>query len=138
MDASNQAVGKTSVEKGFLEETGLGVGAIKDGNVGKGVTGAGEFGDFIDEIGSFIEAGTGGVEADALAAGVFGPEIENGMGGVFGDNLIGGLKDGLGGAVVLFEVDGGNFGKILDEIIDVVIVGTTPGVDGLAGIGDGG
>ena len=50
------------------------------------------------------------------------------------DDGHGRVQDVLGGAVVLFEQDGARLGEILQEALDVAIIGATPAVDGLIGV----
>ena len=46
------------------------------------------------------------------------------------------FEDDLGGAVILFEADGLNGGKVFFELENVFDVGAAPGVDGLIFVAD--
>ncbi len=55
---------------------------------------------------------------------------------VDGDDGVGGVEDGLGGAVVLLQVDDAGVRVVALEVEDVAQVGGAPGVDGLVGVAD--
>ncbi len=69
-----------------------------------------------------------------LAAHLFGPQRLGLAHGVVGDHGVGGMEDGLGGAVVLLQHDGGGIGKGLLELQDVGDVGPSEPVDGLVAV----
>ena len=50
------------------------------------------------------------------------------------DHRVGGVEDGLGGAIVLLEQDGRGVGEVLLEVEDVADVGPTEGIDRLVGV----
>ena len=67
-----------------------------------------------------------------------GPEFEDGVGAVFANDGMGGVKDGLRRTVVLFQVDGGEVGKVFFKAHEVLIVGAAEGINTLGGVTDGG
>ena len=121
----------------FFEDTGLGVGPDEDGHVAVGfvadfvavVDGAG------DVIG-FVVFGLGLVMDDLVARRVFRPKCLSRPAFVVVDDGVGGVQDGLGRAVILFELDRRCVGIVPGKVDDVADVGTAPGVDTLVGIAD--
>ena len=137
--AADDAVGDAAAEEGFFDDAGLGVGAIHDGDVAGAPVVEGDLGfDFAgDEVG-FVGFGVALVDDGADAFVVLGPKLfVDAFGGAIDDG-IGDTEDGFGGAVVLFEADGGGLGEVAFEVEDVADVGGAPGVDGLVGVADDG
>ena len=123
--------------KGLFQDSGLGVGAVHDGDVAGGVVviplEAFDFpGDGLGLVLLVICLGHGYGDAEAIV----GPEALVLALPVAGDDVVGGVEDGLGGAVVLLKEDGPGAGEVLFEAEDVADVGVTPRIDGLVGVAD--
>ena len=76
----------------------------------------------------------GPVPGDPVALARVGPQRLRLPGHVVGDHRIGGIEDGLGGAEVLVEGDGGGVGERLLELEDVGDVRPPEPVDGLVAV----
>ena len=72
-----------------------------------------------------------GIELDRLAFAAVGPQILAEAVGVLGDQSVGGLENGAGGAVVLFELDDFGAGEILLEADHVLDFCAAPTIDRL-------
>ena len=137
--AADQAIGDAAAQEGFFDDAGLGIGAVADGDVaGAPVAGGDALFDFAGDVVGFVGFGVGLVDDGAVAFGVVGPEFFVDAFGGFVDDGVGDAADGFGGAVVLFEADGGGGGEVALEVEDVADVGGAPGVDGLVGVADDG
>ena len=88
-----------------------------------------------DVIG-FVVFGLGLVMDDLVARRVFRPKCLSRPAFVVVDDGVGGVQDGLGRAVILFELDRRCVGIVPGKVDDVADVGTAPGVDTLVGIAD--
>ena len=75
-------------------------------------------------------------DGDRVALPAVGPQVLGLAPRVVGDDGVGGVEDGLGGAVVLVEHDHLGVGIVLLELQDVADVGAAPGVDALVGVAD--
>ena len=82
----------------------------------------------------FVAIGVGEEFGDESSVGILGEEFFRDTSGVVLDDGVGGVEDGRGGAVVLLKLDQLCVGEVLGEGHDVVIVGTSPGVDALVGV----
>ena len=115
----------------FLEDTGLRVGSVEDCDLAVGDPGADEAVDLPDHELGFVSLVPGHDAGDRVALPVCRPQFlgvtfcQSGLDGLGGD------KDRLGRAVVLFEADRGALGEVLFELQDVADVCATPSVDRL-------
>ncbi len=117
----------------------LRVGAIEHGAAREIFLGAGFAEVSLDAVGDeerFVLAVGSFVVADERAALAGGPERLALALGVVRDDGDCAFEDDLGGAVVLFEADGADLGKVLLELEDVLDVGAAPAVDGLVLVAD--
>ena len=137
--AADHLVRQPDADQDILDGAGLGVGAVEDGDVaGTEVAFVLEPVDFLgDELG-FVVLVLADVADDLLAVALRGPQPLLRPVGVAGDDRVGGAEDGLGGAVVLLELDGAGVRVVLLELHDVADVGAAEGVDGLVRVADDG
>ena len=84
--------------------------------------------------GRFLLRRIGFVDCHFRAGGIFRGQILVQPPIVVGNQAAGGLQDGLGGAVVLFQGDGATVRVILLKTHQVPQVGVAPGIDGLVRI----
>ena len=84
---------------------------------------------FLDLVGRFHQG-------DALALDVVRPQPLVRPPPVVLDDMVGGVQDGLGGAVVLFQLDDGGVGKVALEVQDDLDVRAPEGVDALVVVAD--
>ena len=135
-DAADDFIGDMHVKKSFFKSIGLGIGAVKDGEVGKiGVVFL-KIEDFHGDVGGFGGFILEVFDVDGLASFGVGEEGFVGASFVFVNDFLRGGEDILGGAVVLFEFDDFGAREILFEVEDVGEVGAAPGVDGLPVVAD--
>ncbi len=71
-----------------------------------------------------------GIEGDGIAFAGICPQLLAETTEVVGDQAVGGLEDGVGGAIVLLQPDDLRR-EVLVELLDVLDLGTAPAVDGL-------
>jgi len=137
--AADDAIGDATSEEGLLDDAGLGVGAIHDGDVaGAPVAFRDVSFDLLGDEISFVGFGVGLVNDGVDALVVVGPELLVDAFGSAVDDGVGDAEDGFGGAVVLFETNDGGVREVTLEVEDVADVGGAPGVDGLVGVADDG
>ena len=110
--AADQPVRDTVAHEGLFQDARLGVGAVHDGDVARSV--------FVVSLEAFDFAGDGlGLVLLVVGLGhgygdaeaVVGPEALLLALPVAGNNVVGGVEDGLGGAVVLLQEDGPGAGE---------------------------
>ncbi|CAH0327285.1 hypothetical protein SRABI128_05950 [Microbacterium sp. Bi128] len=130
--AADHLVGQAHADQDVLDRAGLGVGAVENGHVaGAQVALILEPVNFLgDELGLVVFV-LADVAHDLLAVALGRPEPFLRPVGVAGDHRVGGAEDGLGGAVVLLELDGAGVRVVLLELHDVADVRAAEGVDGL-------
>ena len=92
--------------------------------------------DVLADVARFVHFVDGGVDAYCRAALAVAPQGFAEAVAVLCDDGVGSIKDGLGGAVVLFETDGGERRKIAFQLQDVFDTRAAPAVDGLVVITD--
>ena len=88
-----------------------------------------------DEAGLVVLV-VGDVADDQLALARVGPQPLLAAAGVAGDDGVGRGQDVLGGAVILFQQDGGGVRVVAFEVLDVADGGAAERVDGLVGVTD--
>ncbi len=134
---AHDLVRQADADEHLLEDTGLRVGAIEDGDAG-GDRGprVGELVDALRNPGRLVVLVLGDVAVDLLAGTGLGPEVLRFAVGVSCDDGIGGGQDRLGGAVVLLQQDRGRVRVVALELEDVADARATECVDGLVGVSD--
>ena len=134
---ADDLVGQPDADEHLLEHPRLGVGAVEDRDVGRprGLV-VGEPVDLLGDEPRLVVLVVGDVADDAGAVAGVGPQLLGLAALVVADHGVGGVEDGLGGAVVLLEQDRGGVGEVLLEVEDVADVGAAEGVDGLVGVAD--
>ena len=135
--AADHLVGQPDADQDVLDGPGLGVGAVEDRDVaGTEVALVLQPVDFLgDELGLVVLV-LADVADDLLAVALGRPEPLLRPVRVAGDHRVGGAEDGLGGAVVLLELDGAGVRVVLLELHDVADVRAAEGVDGLVRVAD--
>ena len=127
---AHDRIGDAGAQALFFKQPGLRVGAVEDHEVAIAQP-VPEARDLIDHKARLIVPVEGLIEDNRLAGGVGGPQRLAVSVRVVLDDLPRGLQDGLGGAIVLFELHDGGIEIVLFEFQDVAHVGTTPPVDRL-------
>ena len=131
-ETADQPVGDPATQQDVLEGPRLGVGAVEDGEVGEGVlTGADQPLDLAADRERLLALVVDGDEPDRLAAAALGPEPLGGAVLIEPDHGVGGVEDGLAGAVVLLQGHHPGVGEVLLELEDVADVGAPEAVDRL-------
>ena len=92
--------------------------------------------DLVDHVAGLVVLVLGLVAGDGDPASFVRPQVLRGALGVVGDDRVGGVEDGLGGAIVLIEDDHPGVGVVLLEIGDVADVRAPKPVDRLVGVAD--
>ncbi len=124
-------------EAGFFEGTGLGIGAVEDGEIGEGAFLCGrERANRVDDVGGLFLFIFRFEDGEGLAARLCRPEFFVALMGVLGDDGAGRVENGLGRAVVLVERDNRCFGIVFLEVEDVSDIRLTPTVDRLVIVAD--
>ncbi len=134
-DAADHPVRHADPDEHLLEGTRLGVGAVEHRHVARlGVLGVGQPVDLVGDVLGLVVLGVGHPADDPLAVAGVRPEPLLGTPRVAGDHRVGGVQDGLGGAVVLLQHDGGGAGEVGLEGQDVADRGAAERVDRLVGV----
>jgi len=108
----------------------LGIGAVENGDVIEGEAVARDvFEDAIGDKFGFLFFALGDEDANFFTGATGAPEFFFVAVGVVFDEGVGRLENGVGAPVVLVEEDGFCAGEISFEVEDVLVAGTTPGVD---------
>ncbi len=133
--AAHQAIGDAAADEGLLEGAGLGVGAVHDGEGARrvGVV-LGERLHLFGHEGRLLLFVVGLAHHHPRATLVLRPQALLLALAVDADDVVGRIEDGLGGAIVLLQIDDAGVGEIALEVEDVAQVGCPPGVDGLVGV----
>lgn len=96
-----------------------------------------ELADLASDVLGFVLFVFGFVDADGLSPTLGGFEFEDGMVFAVGaDDGVGGVEDGLGGAVVLGELKHMGVGVVGFEVENVFDGGAAEGIDGLGHVAD--
>ena len=134
---ADDLVGQPDADEHLLEHSGLGVGAVEDRDVGRPrVRVVGEPVDLLGDEPRLVVLVVGDVADDARAVAGVGPQLLGLAALVVADHGVGGVEDGLRGAVVLLEQDRRRVGEVLLEVEDVADVGAAERVDRLVGVAD--
>jgi len=134
-DATNDLVGQADPDEHLLEDPGLGVGAVEDRHISRpGVAVVDEPVDFSGHPVGLGVLGVGDVADDRVAAAGLAPQPLGFTGGVTVDHGVGGVQDGLGGAVVLLQQDRPGIGEVPLELQDIANRRAPERVDRLVGI----
>ena len=128
--AADDAVRDAVSLEGILDGVRLGIGAVEDGAVFE-AGGPGQSQDAAGDEVCLLGAVGGGVDRDLVAFAVVGPEGLALAAVVVGDDGVGGVQDGLGGAVILLQTDGPRPLVLIFKIQDVLDGGAPEPVDGL-------
>ena len=132
---ADDLVGLAGADEHLLEHARLGVGAVEDRDVGgPGVGLVDQLVDLLGDEPGLVVLVVGDVADDPLAGPGVGPQLLRLAALVVADHLVGGVEDGLGGAVVLLQQDRRGVGEVLLEVEDVADVGAAEGVDRLVGV----
>ena len=135
LGAPHHLVGHLGVDHGPLEGSGLGVGPVEDGHVAPPQSlVAAEADDLVGHPLGLVVLVLGPVPDDLLPHPAVGPQRLGLAGDVVGDHGVGGVEDGLGGAEVLVQGDGGGVGEGLLEVEDVGDVRPPEPVDRLVAV----
>ena len=135
--AADHLVGQADSHEDLFERPGLRVGAVEHRDVpGLHPGGVAELVDGLGDEGGLVVLVVADVADDRRAVAAVGPEVLLAPLGVLGDDRVGGLQDGLGGAVVLLEQDGPRGRVVLLELHDVADRRAPEGVDRLVGVAD--
>ncbi len=133
--APHQPIRNATADERLLEGAGLGVGAVHDGEGSRRVRIAFRQGlHLVRHEGCLLLFVVGLVHHHPRAALVLRPELLLLALAVDADDVVGRIEDGLGGAIVLLQVDDPGLGEIPLEVENVAQVGRPPGVDGLVGV----
>ena len=134
--AADDLVRHTGAQEHVLEDAGLCVGAVEDGDVVVAHALAVGLLDLPADPAALLALVRGLVDADLLAVSGRGEQALCLAAGVVGHHGVGRVQDVAGGAVVLLQADGAGVRVVLLEVQDVLDVGATPGVDGLVVVAD--
>ncbi len=135
--AADDLVGQPDPDEDLFEDTGLGVGAVEDGDVaGLSVARVGEPVDLVGDELRLVVLGVGDIAGDPGTGAGLRPQVLRAAVLVPLDDGVRGAEDGLRGAVVLLEQDGGGVRIVLLELEDVADRGAAEGVDRLVGVTD--
>ena len=131
-NAADQPVGNATSGQHVFEGARLCVGAVEHREVG--VTPVLRLAQALDLIGDelgLLDLVVSLGRDHLLAPGALGPQALGGALGIAADDAVGGVQDGLAGAVVLLEVHDMGVGVVLAELEDVADVGSAEAIDGL-------
>ena len=110
----------------------MGGGAVEDGALATAKALLGDIAaDTVNDEARLVHLVKGGVALDGLALAALGPEVLAQAAGVVGDEGVGGLENGPGGAVVLFQAHHLGVGVVALEALHVLHFGPAPAIDGL-------
>ncbi|EMH76398.1 hypothetical protein EHI8A_126200 [Entamoeba histolytica HM-1:IMSS-B] len=124
------AIGDLLAQQRLFQHPGLGVGAVEDGHLAAPGALLELAFDGLDDVARLVVLVEAGIEGDGLAFTGIGPQLLAEAAEVVGDQAVGGLEDGVGGAVVLLQAD--DLGReVLVELLDVLDLGAAPAIDGL-------
>ena len=131
-DAADDLVRDAIVEELLFQSARLGVGAVQHGVVGVvPVARDGAVADDVDDGDGLLNLVGRFNQRDVFAVDVVGPQALVGPAPVVADDVVGGVEDGLGAAIVLFEFDNGRVGEVALEVEDDLHVGAPKGIDGV-------
>ncbi len=136
--AAIDAISNALAQQRFFQHPGLGVGAIQNGGAGVTVALLDPVFDALDDKPRFILFVERGVECDRLAIIPVGPQLFAQATEVVGNHRIGGLQDGTGGAVVLFQADGLGAREVIGKALNVFNARAAPAINGLVIVAHGG
>lgn len=136
-DAADDLVRQPDPDEHFLEDTGLRVGAVEDGDVGGArVALVGEPVDLPGDERGLVVLVVGHIAGDLVALALVGPELLRLAVGVALDDRVGRGQDRLRGAVVLLQQDRRRVRVVALELQDVADRGAAERVDRLVGVAD--
>ncbi len=98
------AIRHAGIQEGFFEDPRLRVGAVQHGYLAPRAAAIHPFADAVDHEVGFIALVERGVKFYAVAVRAAGPQVLAEAAGIVGDERVGGLENGAGGPVVLFQL----------------------------------
>ena len=129
-------VGEGAADQRFLNQTGLGVGAVEYRHLIQRHTPAEQLGNLTVDVVGFFPVRFNPFVADRFPDRIFGPEGFPFPAEILFDHLPCRRQNCGGGAVILLQPDDGDAGKIFLKLQDVADVSPAPGVDGLVVVTD--
>jgi hypothetical protein len=136
-ETAHQSVGDPAAEEHVLEGAGLRIGSVEDGEIGERIRlGADQPLDLAADRERLLLLVVDGDEPDRLAAAALGPEPLGGTILIDPDHGVGGVEDGLAGAVVLLQGHHVRVGEVLLELQDVADVRAPEAVHTLVVVSD--
>ncbi len=140
-EAADHGVTDVVAAEGFLDQAGLGVGAVKDGAVSfaRLLCGVGLTEKLLDPVGNeqgFVFSVWRLVITDQASTLAVGPQLLAFAAQVVRDNSSGGLKNDLRRSVVLLQSDDAGVGEVLLKLENITDVGASPGIDALILVAD--
>ncbi len=134
-DSADDLVGQADADEDLLEDTGLRIRPVEDGDVsGLRVTRVGETVYLLGDELRLVVLGVGDVAGDLCARARVGPQVLGAAGLVALDDRVGRAQDRLRGAVVLLQEDRRRVRVVLLELEDVADRRAPEGVDRLVGV----
>lgn len=134
---ADDLVGQADADEDLFEDTGLGVGAVEDGDVARlGVALVRQPVDLVGDELRLVVLGVGDIAGDAGTRSGVGPEVLRAAALVALDDGVGGGEDRLRGAVVLLQEDRRRARVVLLELEDVADGRAPEGVDRLVRVTD--
>ncbi len=130
-EAAVDPVGDAGGDQGFFEDPRLGVGAVEHRGLAARVALFGPVADARGDEARLVQVVEGGIELQGFALDAVGPQFLAQASAVVVDEGVGGLEDGAGGAVVLFQAHHLHILEVLGEALDVFDARPAPAVDGL-------
>ncbi len=134
--SADELIGQPFTDQGFLEDSGLGVGTIKNSKIGILVSRYFDISYFSYHLPRLVLLVLSFVDFYFFSQRVFGSEIKGNVSAIMFDNLLSGADDSLGRAVVLLEPKDFDFGPIFFEVKNIFEIGASPSINRLAHIPD--
>ena len=135
--AANEVIAHAGLAQGGFQRAGLGVGAEEDRLVGPGrALSQPRIFDLLGDGPRLLLVVGKGVQRDLRAVALLGPELLAATADVVLDDRVGRVEDGVGGAVVLLELDDLGLREMLLHVEQVGDLRAAPAVDALVVIAD--